>query len=144
VISGVIGRYSRQENAQVSGAEWEAYRLPRFHPQAGPSSAWHANPGTIFEAPVRREVLDLDNHGLAHRHHPCLEFPTAQKKSCRSSCHSSATDPKVIRFCSVFSARIDAAPGTRTPQDLGTHRASTLLRDEGFPCWLLIWQPTRF
>ena len=39
---------------------------------------------------------------------------------------------------------ISAATGTRTPQDLGAGRTSTVCKEDGVKCWLLIRQPTRF
>ena len=45
---------------------------------------------------------------------------------------------RMSRFC------LGAAPGTRTPQDLGAGRTSTVCKEKGGKCWLLIRQPTRF
>ena len=45
---------------------------------------------------------------------------------------------RMSRFC------VGAAPGTRTPQDLGAGRTSTVCKEKGVECWLLIRQPTRF
>src|SRR5260370_41368936 len=42
------------------------------------------------------------------------------------------------RFC------VGAAPGTRTPQNLGAGRTSTVCKEKGVDFCLLIRQPTRF
>jgi hypothetical protein len=42
-------------------------------PQAATSIARHAKPGSVLDAPVRGDELDLNDHGLARRHHPSLQ-----------------------------------------------------------------------
>jgi hypothetical protein len=65
--------------AKLAGLSTQVVRV--LVPRAMPSRGRHANPGAIFDAPVRRDELDLDDQRLSRRHHPGFQSFQPLRKS---------------------------------------------------------------